>query len=136
MRTDLTVEAELDDFVARADAGRSVYITRVRQCLEKLVPGTTGIDLVMALEFAGDLPSREFGLRLPVADWPAAAVIWLVTVPVFLLLGMMSCSILMVIKRGDPVYWVFSGAASLLAGTMFPVAVLPPWLRTVSFFMT
>lgn len=69
-----------------------------------------------------------FGARFPKANWLGAAVTLLLTIPIFLMLGMISSSILVLIKRGDPVNWIFSSASSLLAGTMFPIAILPKWL--------
>ena len=76
-----------------------------------------------------------FGLRLNNINWLSTFLCMSVTIPVFLLLGTMSCSILIVIKRGDPVNWFFSSAGALLAGTMFPVSVLPDWLQAVSVFL-
>lgn len=76
-----------------------------------------------------------FGMSLPTANWPGAIFILALTVPVFLMLGTISCSILIVVKRGDPINWVFSSLCSLLAGTMFPVNVLPTWLQTVSSYL-
>jgi len=70
-----------------------------------------------------------FGLRLHNANWPGAAVTLLITIPIFLMLGISSCSILIVVKKGDPINWIFSSLSGLLAGTMFPVAVLPGWLQ-------
>jgi ABC-2 type transport system permease protein len=74
-----------------------------------------------------------FGLRLPHANWVGAGITLLMTVPVFLMLGIISSSILILIKKGDPINWIFSSVSGLLAGTMFPLAVLPPWLRGVAF---
>ena len=74
-----------------------------------------------------------FGMRFHSANWLGAAVTMIVTIPIFLMLGITSCSILILVKRGDPVNWIFSSASSLLAGTMFPIAVLPDWLRAVAF---
>ena len=76
-----------------------------------------------------------FGLRLHNANWLGAAVTMIITIPIFLMLGMTSCSILILVKRGDPINWVFSSASALLAGTMFPIAVLPGWLRAVALCM-
>lgn len=73
-----------------------------------------------------------FRLRFPDANWLGAGLTLALTIPIFLLLGIMSCSVLVLIKRGDPVNWIFSSASSLLAGTMFPIAVLPDWLRAVA----
>ena len=70
-----------------------------------------------------------FGARFPNANWPGAAATMILTIPIFLMLGMISCSILVLIKKGDPVNWIFSNASSLLAGTMFPISVFPKWLE-------
>ena len=74
-----------------------------------------------------------FGARFNHANWLGAFITMILTVPIFMMLGMISCSILVLIKKGDPVNWIFSSASSLLAGTMFPIAVLPKWLRDISF---
>jgi ABC-2 type transport system permease protein len=74
-----------------------------------------------------------FGLTFSHANWPAAGAVLLTTIPIFLMLGVLSCSILVVVKKGDPINWIFSSLSGLLAGTMFPVAVLPKWLQTVAF---
>jgi ABC-2 type transport system permease protein len=73
-----------------------------------------------------------FGLRFENANWNAAALTMALTIPIFLMLGIISSSILILVKRGDPINWIFSGAASLLAGTMFPIAVMPSWLRAIA----
>ncbi|UCG48664.1 MAG: ABC transporter permease [Phycisphaerales bacterium] len=73
-----------------------------------------------------------FGFRLPAANWAGALLTLALTIPIFLMLGIISCSILVLVKRGDPINWIFSSASSLLAGTMFPIAVLPGWLRVIA----
>lgn len=70
-----------------------------------------------------------FGFRFNNANWLGAAMTVVLTIPIFLLLGMISCSLLIVIKKGDPINWVFSNVSSLLAGTLFPYSVLPKSLR-------
>ena len=73
-----------------------------------------------------------FGMRLSDANWPGAILCLILTVPIFMMLGIISCSILIIVKQGDPINWIFSSLSALLAGTMFPVGVLPPWLQTVA----
>ena len=73
------------------------------------------------------------GMKLDNADWPAALLSMALTAPVFLMLGVISCSILVVVKKGDPVNWVFSSLGAILAGTMFPVSVLPGWMQKLSY---
>ena len=73
-----------------------------------------------------------FGMRLHDANWLCAMITLILTIPIFLMLGMTSCSILVLVKRGDPINWIFSNVSTLLAGTMFPIAVLPDWLRVIA----
>jgi ABC-2 type transport system permease protein len=74
-----------------------------------------------------------FGMKLDNANWPAALLTMVLTAPVFLMLGVISCSILVVVKKGDPVNWVCSSLGAILAGTMFPVSVLPDWMQKIAF---
>jgi ABC-2 type transport system permease protein len=74
-----------------------------------------------------------FGMKLDRANWPVALLALALTAPTFLMLGVISCSILVVVKKGDPVNWVFSSLGAILAGTMFPVSVLPNWMQKISF---
>ena len=74
-----------------------------------------------------------FGMRLENANLSGAVVVLVLTAPVFLMLGIISCSILIVVKRGDPINWVFSSLGALLAGTMFPITVFPSWIRTIAY---
>jgi ABC-2 type transport system permease protein len=74
-----------------------------------------------------------FGMVLSNANWWAALIALTLTVPIFILLGVISSGILIVVKRGDPINWIFSSLSALLAGTMFPVEVLPTWLQKIAF---
>jgi ABC-2 type transport system permease protein len=74
-----------------------------------------------------------FGMKLDHANWPLALLTMALTAPVFLMLGTISCSILVVVKKGDPANWAFSSLGAILAGTMFPVSVLPEWMQKISF---
>jgi len=75
-----------------------------------------------------------FGLRLPEANWLLAVFVVVLSAPIFLMFGLLASSILVVVKRGDPINWLFSSLGALLAGMMFPVSVFPGWLQRVSFF--
>jgi len=74
-----------------------------------------------------------FGMRLDNANWPLALLVMALTAPVFLMLGTISCSVLIVVKKGDPANWAFSSIGAILAGTMFPISVLPGWMQKISF---
>lgn len=74
-----------------------------------------------------------FGTRFQNAQWTGAVLTMSLTLPIFLMLGVISSSILVLVKKGDPINWIFSSLAALLAGTMFPISVLPDWLRTIAY---
>lgn len=74
-----------------------------------------------------------FGMRLDNTNWPLALLTMALTAPVFLMLGTISCSMLIVVKKGDPANWAFSSLGAILAGTMFPISVLPEWMQRISF---
>lgn len=40
-----------------------------------------------------------------------------------------SATFILVFKRGSPVAWLFASLSWLLGGVLYPVAVLPDWLR-------
>ncbi len=66
------------------------------------------------------------------ANLASVGLILLLTVIVFSSLGIIAASFIMVLKRGDPIAWLFSAASSFLGGVYYPVAVLPGGLQTLA----
>ncbi len=75
------------------------------------------------------------GVKFNNSNYLAAVVILLLTVVSFSSIGIIAASFIMVIKRGDPVTWIFSATASLVGGIYYPISVLPKWLQFVSNFI-
>lgn len=50
-------------------------------------------------------------------------------------IGLISAGIILVTKKGDPVGWAFTTLTGLLSGVLFPVEILPSWLRVISMFL-
>ena len=73
-----------------------------------------------------------FGVRLTPGNWTAAALLLTLAVIVFSGLGILSASFIIVFKRGSPIAWLFGGLSWLLGGVLYPVTVLPEWLRQIS----
>jgi ABC-2 type transport system permease protein len=73
-----------------------------------------------------------FGMRLHHVNGVGCLLTMGLTIPIFLMLGIISSSILIVTKRGDPINWFFTGISGILAGTMFPISVLPDWLQSAA----
>jgi ABC-2 type transport system permease protein len=66
------------------------------------------------------------------ANLASAGLILLLTVIVFSSLGIIAASFIMVLKRGDPIAWLFNAASSFLGGVYYPVAILPGSLQIFS----
>lgn len=65
------------------------------------------------------------------ANYLAAVIIILLTVITASSLGIISASVIMVVKRGDPIQWAVSTLTIFLGGVYYPATVLPPifeWL--------
>jgi len=75
------------------------------------------------------------GLNINNANFLGAFLILFLTIISFGSIGIISASFIMVLKRGDPITWVFTGISALLGGLYFPISVLPDWLRTFSYFL-
>jgi ABC-2 type transport system permease protein len=81
------------------------------------------------------LIGTAFGMRLVHLDLPGAAVLILLTIASTVPIGILSAAGVMVFKQGAPVQFLFTLAASLLAGVLFPVSVLPGWLQPLSWLL-
>ena len=73
-----------------------------------------------------------FGAALGHANLSSGLVVLLVTVMSYSVFGIISASIIMVLKRGDPINAAFSIASTLVAGAFFPIDLLPSWLASVA----
>ncbi len=66
------------------------------------------------------------------ANFVSAGVVLLLTVLAFSGFGILSAAIIVVLKKGDPIEWIFGSLCSLLGGALFPVAVMPGWLQKIA----
>ena len=56
----------------------------------------------------------------------------IVSILPFLGIGLISAAFIIVFKQGSPVTWLVGTFSGLLAGVMYPIAVLPDWVQSVS----
>lgn len=73
-----------------------------------------------------------FKLDFSAANWPAAALVFILSAACFAALGILSSCFVVLFKRGNPLAWVLNNFEGLLGGVYFPVAVLPGWLLVIS----
>jgi ABC-2 type transport system permease protein len=71
------------------------------------------------------------GMDLSGANGPMALLGFALAVISFNGLGLIAASVVILIKQGDPVTWLVSGASILLAGVFYPTTVLPPGLQAL-----
>lgn len=75
-----------------------------------------------------------FGLQFP-GSWLAALIVILLTNLTFVGLGMCAAAFAVVYKRGDPFRPFVSGISYLLGGVIYPIEVLPGWVKVISEFL-
>ena len=73
-----------------------------------------------------------FGADLSRANLIAGALTVALTMSSYGVFGILSASIILLLKRGDPINWAFAHLSALLAGAYFPTALLPNWLEWIS----
>ena len=76
-----------------------------------------------------------FNMNIRSANYGGALLILLLTIIAFSSMGIISASFIMVLKRGDPISWIFTSLSGLLAGLYYPVSVLPEWLQKLSYLL-
>jgi len=73
------------------------------------------------------------GVRYLASGLPAAVIMVAELLIATVGISMVAGGIVMITKQGNPVAFFFSTVTTLIAGTVFPVSVLPTWLRYISY---
>ena len=72
------------------------------------------------------------GLRLTNVNLAGVLVSLLLAIIAFASIGIIAASLIMVVKRGDPITGLFSNLSFLLGGVYYPLEILPTWLQPVA----
>lgn len=75
------------------------------------------------------------GARLGDANWAAALLVTLLALVSFGAWGIASAGFVLIFKKGDPIAWLVAGTTFIFGGVYFPVTLLPPWLRIISYLL-
>ncbi|MBI5379375.1 MAG: ABC transporter permease [Nitrospirae bacterium] len=78
------------------------------------------------------LAGTLLGLSWKDANLWGVFFIFLVSLPAFGGIGILSAAFILLLKRGDPITWILASLSWLLSGTLYPVTVLPEWLRLLA----
>jgi len=73
-----------------------------------------------------------FGLNLGRINAAGFLAVGVLTILCFLSVGILSASFILVYKTGNPFGWIFGTVSGLFGGVVFPVSLLPPWIRWIS----
>jgi ABC-2 type transport system permease protein len=92
--------------------------------------GYTTIQVIVYLVLGAFL----FGAQLN-GNVPVALLVLALTIVAMTSMGIIAASFIMVLKRGDPVTWIFNSTSLLLGGVYYPVQILPDWLQSLSLLL-
>lgn len=62
-------------------------------------------------------------------------IIFFLSMICFAAIGIASAALIIVFKQGNPIAWLFTTFSGLLAGTMYPVKVLPLWMQKIAYLI-
>jgi len=88
--------------------------------------------LLVCVQF---LVGALLGADLSAANWFSALVVSLVSLSCLLCYGILSASFTLVFKRSDPLNWLLGSVSYVFSGVFFPISILPPALRVVSYLL-
>ena len=69
------------------------------------------------------------------ANWGSALVVLLISLSSFISYGIVSAAFTIVFKRSDPAILFINSIAFVFSGVFFPIEILPPWLRIISYLL-
>lgn len=75
------------------------------------------------------------GARFGDANWAVALLVTLLALVSFSAWGIASAGFVLIFKKGDPIAWLVAGTTFIFGGVYFPVTLLPPWLRIISYLL-
>lgn len=86
---------------------------------------------IMVIIFLG-IATMVFGADFGNANWPAAGLVVLLSAGMVLGLGIISGGLILLFKQGDPLSMAVNAGVFLVSGVVYPVDVLPAWLKVTS----
>jgi ABC-2 type transport system permease protein len=109
-----------------------------RTTISTILIGSSLFSFIFALFktiFQIALAISVFDMQLGSINWAGTVIIFFLTSVCFLSIGILSASFILVYKLGNPFGWIFGNITNLLGGVFFPIAVLPSWIRWLSYLL-
>ncbi len=76
-----------------------------------------------------------FGISFAHADWGATAATLAMTLFAFATLGVLGAALTLRLRRADPLTPLLTGVSMVLSSVLYPLSVLPEWLRPIGEWM-
>jgi ABC-2 type transport system permease protein len=76
-----------------------------------------------------------FSLKLHVISFFAFVIIMVLTIMAFTGIGLLSAAFIIIFKEGSPINLMMSTASGLLGGVLYPINVLPSWLKPFAYLL-
>lgn len=75
------------------------------------------------------------GSGMRINNFPLVFLIMLLTIVSASSFGIIAACFIMVVKKGDPISWLFKSASWLLGGVLFPISVFPSWMQKLALLL-
>jgi len=123
----------------------SIRLAQVTGCLEAMLSSQTHcVTIVLFSSLYGVISGALqlcliflagaflFGVNFGMMNVPATLLVVLLSIAIFVALGVLSASAIVLLKKGDPITWILGGVGSIVGGAYFPVDVMPVPLQRLS----
>lgn len=119
---------------AQSDGTLEVLLSTATR-LPILLLGTLVVPMIFGFTEAGvylGVGAVVADLRFGAADASLAILLLILTLGTFAAVGIFSGAVIVLTKRGDPFSSLVLQLTNLLAGALFPIAVMPEWMQVLS----
>jgi ABC-2 type transport system permease protein len=125
---------------------QSIRDAQMTGCLEAMLSSQTGcVPIVLMSALYGLISGAvqlivllgagglAFGVDFRHMNVLATLVVFILSIAVFVAIGVLSAAAVVWLKQGDPITWILGGFGSVLGGAYFPIDVMPGWMQKVSY---
>jgi ABC-2 type transport system permease protein len=131
--------------IALTNFAATIRRSQMAGCLEAMLAAQTSPGMVIILSSAYSFLVKLFhlvfvltasalllGVNFGPCNFLSMAVILVLTIASLSGLGILSAAFIVVMKKGDPIEWFIGSVSSMLGGALFPVSLMPEWLRMIA----
>ena len=131
--------------IALTNFAATIRRSQMAGCLEAMLSTQTSPGTVIILSSTYSFLMKLFHLVLVLTvsslllgvgfgscNFLSMAVVLALTIASLSGFGILSAAFIVVMKKGDPIEWFIGSVSSMLGGALFPVSLMPGWLRIIA----